>query len=174
MAYASKYYDPQKAHEYYMKHRQLKGRRSKSSLNEAGKEAIDYIKSQLQEERDARKAEIKLQKEKSIKALKSKLEKDRMQLKLQVNSTIEVMRNRLKNGNLTGAQKDALKDRITRIREKYSSAKKALTTKCTADRKAITEKAKQETKQANQDYKDKYNAEFDKLVADEGFKKKKR
>ena len=34
MAYSSKYYDPQKAHEYYMKHRNLKGRRT---LNEKGK-----------------------------------------------------------------------------------------------------------------------------------------
>ena len=32
MAYKSKYYDPQKAHEYYMKHHQLKGRKKKTSI----------------------------------------------------------------------------------------------------------------------------------------------
>ena len=37
--YASKYYDPVKAHEYYMKNRELKGRRSSSKLNDEGKEA---------------------------------------------------------------------------------------------------------------------------------------
>lgn len=35
--YASEYYDPVKAHEYYMKHRHLKGRTT-SGLNEEGKQ----------------------------------------------------------------------------------------------------------------------------------------
>lgn len=67
MAYKSKYYDPVKAHEYYEKHKKLKGRRKKSKadedrkqrrkarkkrlstdgLNEAGLEASEYVKSQL-------------------------------------------------------------------------------------------------------------------------------
>ena len=32
MAYKSEYYDPKKAHEYYIKHRKLKGKRSKTSI----------------------------------------------------------------------------------------------------------------------------------------------
>ena len=36
--YASQYYDPVKAHEYYMRNRELKGRRSTSDLNDEGKE----------------------------------------------------------------------------------------------------------------------------------------
>lgn len=36
MHYASKYYDPQKAHEYYMRTRELKGR-STSTLTDDGK-----------------------------------------------------------------------------------------------------------------------------------------
>ena len=53
MAYASKYYDPQKAHEYYMQHRKLKGKtRSRSQLTDEGKEALDYVKEQLKAERD--------------------------------------------------------------------------------------------------------------------------
>ena len=49
--YASEYYDPVKAHEYYMKNRELKGRRSTSGLNDKGKGAAAYVKDQLNKER---------------------------------------------------------------------------------------------------------------------------
>lgn len=39
--YASPYYDPQKAHEYYMRTRELKGR-STTSLNDDGKKIWSY------------------------------------------------------------------------------------------------------------------------------------
>ena len=46
--YASKYYDSAKAHAYYMKKRQLKGRKK---LTQAQKEAQGYIKEQLKAEK---------------------------------------------------------------------------------------------------------------------------
>ena len=49
--YASKYYDPVYAHEYYEKHKHLKGR---SSLSEKGKEVADYVTKKLNEERDSK------------------------------------------------------------------------------------------------------------------------
>lgn len=49
--YASPYYDPVKAHEYYMEHRQLKGRKSTAGLNDTGKEAARYVKQRLDEEK---------------------------------------------------------------------------------------------------------------------------
>ena len=49
--YASPYYDPVKAHEYYMQHRVLKGRTSTAGLNEEGREAARYVKNSLNEER---------------------------------------------------------------------------------------------------------------------------
>lgn len=48
--YASKYYDPDKAHEYYEKTKKLKGRRSNQGLNEAGIEAAEYMRKQVDEE----------------------------------------------------------------------------------------------------------------------------
>lgn len=48
--YASKYYDPEKAHEYYEKTKKLKGRRSNAGLNEAGIEAAEYMRKQVDEE----------------------------------------------------------------------------------------------------------------------------
>lgn len=53
MAYASKYYDPVKAHEYYMRTRQLKGRRPRSStaeLNDQGKSAAKVVKENVDKE----------------------------------------------------------------------------------------------------------------------------
>lgn len=45
--YSSKYYDPEKAHEYYEKTKRLKGRRSNAGLNEAGIEAAEYMRNQV-------------------------------------------------------------------------------------------------------------------------------
>lgn len=57
--YASPYYDPVKAHEYYMKNRELKGRSSTSGLNEEGKKAASYIRQQLINERKRKVSEHK-------------------------------------------------------------------------------------------------------------------
>lgn len=62
MAYKSKYYDPAKAHEYYMKHRKLKGRKKKTStadLSEEGKIAAKEVKERLQEELKAALKKVK-------------------------------------------------------------------------------------------------------------------
>lgn len=50
--HASKYYDPVKAHEYYMKTRQLKGYDTQGkTLNDEGKQAKAYITKRIREER---------------------------------------------------------------------------------------------------------------------------
>lgn len=62
--YASQYYDPQKAHEYYLQNRELKGKQSTSELTikknkartEKRKEAWSYAKKQIG---DAKKTDLK-------------------------------------------------------------------------------------------------------------------
>lgn len=49
--YASPYYDPVKAHEYYMRTRELKGRQSTAGLNEEGRIAAKMVKENLNEEK---------------------------------------------------------------------------------------------------------------------------
>jgi len=49
-AYSSKYYDPVKAHEYYMKNRVLKGRQRRS-LNEEGRLTEQYAKRQIDDDK---------------------------------------------------------------------------------------------------------------------------
>lgn len=76
MAYASKYYDPVKRHEYYMKHRQLKGRQSRSStatLNEEGKIAAKEVKDGIMAERKEAYEAVKQEMNKKIDKLRQRL-----------------------------------------------------------------------------------------------------
>ena len=57
---ASVDYDPVKAHEYYMKHRKLKGRRrSTKGFSESQKEQYAYAKEQLKQQQKDRNAKSK-------------------------------------------------------------------------------------------------------------------
>lgn len=109
MAYASKYYDPVKAHEYYMAHRELKGRKSgKSSLtfgttstvglNEEGKAAAKYVKENLTAE-----------KKKLLESIKELM-----------NTMIQQLRAELKrmNKHVRKARKEEYKQRIADLRTK--------------------------------------------------------
>lgn len=77
MAYASKYYDPAKAHEYYMKRRQLKGRNERTStkgLSEEGKSTAKYVKEQIMAERKEAYKRLKELLQSRIKEIKSSME----------------------------------------------------------------------------------------------------
>lgn len=97
--YASKYYDPVKAHEYYEKHKQLKGRNARTStkgLNEQGKNAAKYVKEQIMAERKEYYKQLS-------EALKSKIAQLRESLK--------------------GASKEEKAQAIAELREQYKSIK---------------------------------------------------
>lgn len=73
MAYASQYYDPAKAHEYYERTKQLKGRKSTSGLNEQGKIAAKYVKEKLTEERKKKQEELKQRMNAKIERIREKI-----------------------------------------------------------------------------------------------------
>lgn len=64
--YASPYYDPVKAHEYYEAHKKLKGRRSTSKLDEEGKEKWAYVKDQITNEKKEKVTDVQEQKKAQI------------------------------------------------------------------------------------------------------------
>lgn len=112
MTYASKYYDPVKAHEYYMAHRQLKGdktktpeeqalakRRSTASLNDYGKSVAKQVREQISEER---KAAYKL-------------------ITQQVSVNIKALRKQWKE---MGISKEEIKRRVQEIRDQAKAYKK--------------------------------------------------
>ena len=69
--YASPYYDPQKAHEYYMRTRELKGR-STTSLNDEGKKIWSYTKNNIKSEKTAK---VKEEQEKRDQRLRNFVQK---------------------------------------------------------------------------------------------------
>lgn len=109
MTYASPYYDPVKAHEYYMEHRELKGRKKKTNtidLNETGKTAAKVVKENLNKEKKEKAKRITEETSAKVKALRSLL------------------------SGLTKEQKEArrpaIEAAIAQLREQSSAAKEAL------------------------------------------------
>lgn len=141
MAYASKYYAPVKAHNYYMEHRKLKGRRG--TLNDTGKEALSYVKQQLKEQRDKELEAAKKAKEQALNVLQSAL-----------NSIVQNIQKRLESGNLSAEQKKALKSRISGLKTIY-----------TRDKRAVNETYRTKVKTAREKYKKEVEAETDKVYA---------
>ena len=105
--YASPYYDPVKAHEYYMKHRELKGRTSTAGLNDEGKAAVSYVKEQLTTEHKAKVEankedtanqidKLREQKKSNIEAYKAAMQSqiDRLKAKLRSMSSADKQNNR--------------------------------------------------------------------------------
>lgn len=73
--YASPYYDPVKAHEYYMQNRELIGRKSTAKLNDEGKAAAKYVKKRLNEEKKGRIAVNTSMMKQTIQRLRERLKK---------------------------------------------------------------------------------------------------
>ena len=169
MSSSNKYYDPKKAHEYYMKNRKLKGRHSTKGMNESQKEMLSYVKYDLKEnkrkeklnasqltksEKSAitagEKKEISsisaLSKEqKAIIVANAKAEREKLQNEAQ--SKIDAIRSRLKNIGkedkaLYDFYKSKIYDAIASIRENTKSNKADVTESSRQERAKISDKAK--------------------------------
>lgn len=77
--YASEYYDPVKAHDYYMKNRQLKGRTS-SGMSDEQKKAWTYTKAQVTTEKKSKITEQRAVKEQQIDEFRAKAEVTRKRI----------------------------------------------------------------------------------------------
>lgn len=74
--YASPYYDPVKAHEYYMRTRELKGQKnSTAGLNDEGKGAATYVKGQIEGERKLRTESAKTTRRQNMESATEKARK---------------------------------------------------------------------------------------------------
>lgn len=182
--YASPYYDPVKAHEYYMKHRQLKGR---SGLNDAGKQAADYIKSQIHAERDAKIAERKTRyandkhtasetKDNNISSISKAAKEQISSNNAAVQSSIKSLRSEL--NSLTSAQKRARRaeytKKIAELRNENAKTRAAIRQEALGDKEAVRADYSEKSNNLREGYKsdvasyreeatNKYNAELEKL-----------
>lgn len=188
--YASPYYDPKKAHEYYMEHRKLKGRTSTSGLNDKGKMAAGYVKKQLNDERDRLIESHRSKTNNSIdgvkESTKNQIDRNREvtkasieQHKNQMNSRIDFLKNKLKQ--MSSAEKsknrDQIKAEISKLREDNSAVRKllneAMKAKNTSLRdarsgavKGLREDHKTYKTKIREEYNNKYASELDKMRSD--------
>ena len=103
--YASKYYDPVKAHEYYLRTRELKGRRSSSNLNAEGKKVWSYTKNEISTAKKNDVQEEKNNRDNQIKALRAKADKTRES----ISSKLEELRKSL--SDITKWNKELAEDK---------------------------------------------------------------
>lgn len=120
--YASPYYDPEKAHEYYMRTRELKGRKSTSGLNEEGKSAAQYIREQLQNERKELVDSHKQQTDSTIETNRVNKQKAVEFTRNQTTSKIDSLREKKKAD--TEAYRNATQGKIDNLRESLKNMPK--------------------------------------------------
>lgn len=138
--YASEYYDPAKAHEYYMKNRQLKGRRRTTTvLTDEGKEVWATTKANINEEKKAELEQIKVDKEQKIATFRANAQVKREEISGKLKQLSEILNNKYKNDtqNLTDSQKNAIAS-IKRQRE--------------AERKAVIKQKQKDLEDAREEY----------------------
>lgn len=147
MHYASKYYDPVKAHEYYEEHKQLKGR-NKVTLNEEGRAIAKSVKENLNKEK------------------KSTIERSNEQFNTQTDSNAKSLNNKIQSLNKflkqlspkeREAQKERIQEQIASLRAKNDRIKEIL-----------NEKKKNTNDSIRKDYKSKYDSEVEKLKKEYG------
>lgn len=145
--YASPYYDPVKAHEYYIKHRELKGRNSTAGLNDEGKAAASYVKEQLTTERKANKEDtinqidkLREQKKSNIAAHKAAMQRliDQLRAKLSSMLSADKQKNRA-----------WISSSISVLREQNAAERERLNAEFQAQSKSLW--TAQKTKQESQD-----------------------
>jgi hypothetical protein len=147
--YASPYYDPVKAHEYYMKHRELVGRNSTSGLNKEGQDMAAHIKKNIDSELQSKIASSKSRMETDVNSstdrknaivsrASDKMAKDIERFRNQtalareahskaMNSRIESLQKEISGGGKTDAQKKSIQEKIAKLREENSKKRDELT-----------------------------------------------
>ena len=118
--YASPYYDPQKAHEYYMRTRELKGR-STTSLNDEGKKIWSYTKNNIKSEKAAKVKEEQEKRDQKITELREKAEATKEQISSRLKELNEAL---TQNASDRKKSIDTDKDSDLEEIEKESSSQK--------------------------------------------------
>lgn len=165
-------YDPKAAHEYYMKHRKLKGRRSTRKLSDEGKERFAYAKYQLTEQKKARIAKARERnnavRDQRLEMIEKAKKEQKEQLASAAKEKIAMLRDMLKGlpKEVKEKKKAHIQGLIDNIKGKLSDMKKRIDD----DAKSQKNIAREQTKAANKKDKEQatkeYEAALDKAYAD--------
>lgn len=171
--YASPYYDPVKAHEYYMRTRELKGRTSTAKLNDEGKAAAAYVKNQLTTER-----KNKVQSHKNYTTGKVDEETERAKSEIasyseQTKGKIDNLRSRLKG--MSKKQKERERPKIQAEIDKLRDQNKQKRLSIQEDSKTVKtsyrDDHKTERTKLKNEYDQKYVDELDKIRSESRYQK---
>ena len=132
-------YDPVKAHEYYLRTRELKGRRSSADLSDAGKERWAYTKNEVGEERKG--------------SLKNASEKYKEHLE-------EIREEATKRREELSAKMRAIMDRIS---QEATDTREDISAKVEAEIEALPDMPKNLTKQQRAEFSAKRKEEIAKI-----------
>lgn len=171
--YASPYYDPEKAHEYYMRNRKLIGRKSTAQLNDDGKAAAKYVKEQLTSERkrkvqaDKEDKDAKAENFRNIKKLNVEAYKQSMQVK------IDTLRNSLKNMSTKdkAKNKEKIYNEIASLREENKQQRARLTEQLKELITNLSTAHKEEKTRLTEEYDQKYIDELDQIRSESQYQK---
>ena len=167
--YASPYYDPVKAHEYYLKNRELKGRRSTAKLNDEGKNAARYVKEQLSTER---KQKVETHKEQTNSTIDSLREHKNAQVEAHKNAmqaNIDNLRQKLKG--MSKEEKARNKEQIDSLRANNKAQRQRLAESFKAASGSLRTEHKEERSRLKDEYDEKYLQELDKIRSESKFQK---
>lgn len=167
--YASEYYDPVKAHEYYEKHKELKGRRSTAKLDDEGKEIWSYTKDQITE---AKKAEVRSETDKKNQTIEqhraeAKATRERISQRLK---ELQAHLKSMSTKGLSAEERERVLGEKQAMREQYRTDAATEREKVTSDLKAACEAAREAYKQAkeniNSNYEEIFQTEYDKILSE--------
>lgn len=174
--YASPYYDPIKAHEYYEQHKQLQGRRSTAGLNDAGKEAARYVRDQLKSERiskvNAHKAQTDSNIQTNTQIGKNKIESNKSIMQ----SKIESLRAQLKSMSKEekAARRESINAEIQTLRASNAESRALIQKSMKSYNVAMRNEHKRVRESLKTEYDEKYLDELEKIKADENFQRTKK
>ncbi|AMM44379.1 hypothetical protein SEA_GOCRAZY_10 [Arthrobacter phage GoCrazy] len=152
--YSSQYYDPQKAHEYYERTKELKGRQSTKGMSKTQTEAWGYAKNQISQ---AKKSEMTASQEaqkRRLEALRLKAE----EAQKRITDKIRALAERLENQRNASGVDPKLKRYLERSHGN-------LIRKAQKDASAEREQIRTELKSAVQKARDEYHASKEQLKA---------
>ena len=162
---AKDYYDPIKAHEYYIKHRKLKGRHFTKGFSQTQREQWAYARNQLSEEhKEINKGLTESQKENIAKVNEAKkAQKER--LTKQAKAKINNIRNQIATLPPERAKlvMNSLRNVRQNIQNELQRLKKGVDEQAKLDKTAIKDKTKQSREQEKTDYQSRIDEAYKKI-----------
>lgn len=174
--YASKYYDPQKAHEYYEKHKQLKGSQPKVTLNEEGRAIAATVKENINKERDSKLSEEE-EKQKRAQEIRQDAKKRTMeQHRTIMNQRINSLQNLIKRmpKEKLAAEGPKIRATIQKLREDNDKKRQSIEEKYHSESYKSSQESAALKKQIREEAKTTYESEKNKILSEEKYQQVKK